>query len=245
MKAQRVVPAFILGLAAGISISFLMGFTSGDRVGHNPYHPKHSFSLERSGYTLAYDGRTRGAAWVYQHLTTESLAGIANRDGVSFREDEEIPEFLRSTSKDYLGSGYDRGHLCPAGDCKRSREAMQSSFLLSNVSPQVASLNRGAWKELESQVRELAHPDKTVHVYTIPLFLPSEIEGKKEVRYPVIGANDVAVPTHFAKVAIIDGESPPLAYILPNERILESARLEQFKTTIEKVERAAGMVLPR
>ena len=238
---------FSFGIVFGLSISPLPSFALNlnKTIRENPNYPQSTFTLERAGYVVSYDGRTRGASWVYERLTPESVSKEeTNRDGFRFKEDEDLPGFLRATNADYRGSGYDRGHLCPAGDCNGSREAMQSSFLLSNVSPQVASLNRGAWREIEIQVRELARAGKTVHVYTLPLFLASEVEGKREVRYPVIGENNISVPTHFAKVAITEGEDPPLAYILPNKKI-ESGNLDQSRTTIEKVERAAGMVFPR
>jgi DNA/RNA endonuclease G (NUC1) len=42
---------------------------------------------------------------------------------------------------DYTYSGYARGHLAPAEDFSRSQEAIESTFLMSNVIPQKTSIN--------------------------------------------------------------------------------------------------------
>jgi len=69
-----------------------------------------------------------------------------------------------------------------------------------------------------------------------------EADGKRYVRYEVIGENEVAVPTHFFKIVMgLDGAIME-AYILPNEPISSGVSFDSFKTTIEKVERAAGFI---
>ena len=230
---------FPFGVVIGFVCSILFGFAAKTQ---NQFHPKSFFILEKAGYTVSYDGRTKGASWVYELLTPESVSNeVVSRDHFDFSEDAEIPKPLRSTNKDFHRSGYDRGHLHPAMNAVSDPKAMKDSFLLSNASPQAASLNRGLWKELELKIRDLARSGKSIHVYTLPLFLPVEQNGKRFVHYAVIGENDVAVPTHFAKVAVIKGEKP-LAYLFPNEPIPKEASLETFKTTIEKVARAAGVV---
>jgi len=48
-----------------------------------------------------------------------------------FREDYKVKTGSASLS-DYKGSGYDRGHLAPAGDMKWSSSVMSESFYMSN-----------------------------------------------------------------------------------------------------------------
>ena len=68
-----------------------------------------------------------------------------------FKEDESDPEIFRARLVDYRGSGYDRGHLAPAGNYKWSAKAMEDTFYLSNMSMQVGKgFNRDKWEELES-----------------------------------------------------------------------------------------------
>ena len=62
-----------------------------------------------------------------------------DRSKSQFREDEDIPKEFRAKVLDYVKSGYDRGHMVPAGDAKSSQEAMDETFLLTNVAPQVGN----------------------------------------------------------------------------------------------------------
>src|SRR3569832_255631 len=81
--------------------------------------------IERSGYVLAYDGRTRHASWVYEELTASNLEGEAERTGFDFMEDPIIPSSMRATKEDYKGSGFDRGHLRAAANAKSSVQDMK------------------------------------------------------------------------------------------------------------------------
>lgn len=215
----------------------------------NPQNlPISEYIVERSAYSLSYDGQHRQARWVYEYITEETIKGEAKRIGNIFKEDPEIPSIFRATDRDYMGSGFDRGHLCPARDACKSDEMMSETYYFSNVSPKVPQFNRGYWAKLERHVREITKDYKALKVYTGPLYLPSEeTDGKRYVKYQVIGANDVAVPTHFFKLLIAEkkeGGCEKMAYILPNSAIDKSTALEQFRIPVEKLEKAAGIVFP-
>lgn len=207
--------------------------------------PKLCIELEGVGYCSVYDTRNKTPYYVYESLTPESVTGSFRRQGISFREDKRVPKCFRSTLRDYRGSGYDRGHMCPAGDCTGFSEAMESSFLLTNIGPQHPSLNRGLWSRLERRVRSLALECDIVEVFTGCLFLPTNCEdGKRRVIYEVIGEGNVAVPTHFFKVLLLHygGAIKSLAYVLPNREIEKHTDLERFQSKIEKVQEAAGVI---
>lgn len=91
--------------------------------------------IHRSCYSLGYDCRTRNASWVYERITATSIKGDVDRKNFNFKEDPTIPEIFRSRLTDYKGSGFDRGHLAPAGDHKIDADAMADTFYLSNMSP--------------------------------------------------------------------------------------------------------------
>lgn len=199
--------------------------------------------IERDAYELVYDGQHKQAKWVYEHLTSENIQGDSNRANFDFQEDPAIPAILRATKDDYKGSGLDRGHLCPAADARFSNKAMKETFYLSNISPQCPNLNRGYWLKLERYVRELAMKHGSIHVFTGGLYLPKlEADGKRYVRYQVIGENDVAVPTHFFKIVLDDAHRKIEAFIIPNEPVAGDIPLESFMATVEKIEKASGIV---
>ncbi|KAH9030707.1 hypothetical protein EDB85DRAFT_1420036 [Lactarius pseudohatsudake] len=223
--------------------------------------------LVHQAYVAAYDRRLRHPAWTAEHLTLASLGKsplepapgdgeTGDRGKSSFHEDESLPVQFRAKLQDYFRSGYDRGHMVPAADAKRSQEAMDETFLLSNIAPQVGSgFNRHYWAYLEDWCRRLTGSFSDVYVFTIPLYLPhKETDGKWRVTYEMIGnPPNVAVPTHFAKVVLASRPSSPStphvpeistgAFVLPNAIIPDDAPLESFVTPVDAVERAAGLTL--
>ncbi len=70
--------------------------------------------IEHTYYTISYSEPNEQAEWVFYKLTNQMLMGTASRTD-NFRADNLVKTYS-STPTDYSGSGYDRGHLCPAGD---------------------------------------------------------------------------------------------------------------------------------
>jgi len=171
--------------------------------------------------------------------------GIQYLDGI-------VPEKFRAKLKDYYRSGYDRGHMAPAADAKFSQQAMNETFFLTNMCPQVGDgFNRDYWSHFEDFCRRLTSKYRSVRIITGPLYLPRlEEDGKYRVSYEVIGSPpSVAVPTHFYKVILGETSSTPSetgplaigAFVLPNAPIANSTPLSEFSVPIEVIERASGL----
>ncbi|KAJ3186619.1 nuclease [Gaertneriomyces sp. JEL0708] len=212
--------------------------------------------LYRQAYVGSYNRSLRNPNWVAEHLTAESVGNDGPDDGSdpnkpershsTFKEDVAIPRLFRAKLKDYVRSGYDRGHLAPAADVRESQEAMDETFLLTNISPQVGKgFNRNYWFYLENFTRSLTKHFDDVYVITGPLYLPKqEPDGKFYVKYEVIGdPPNTAVPTHFYKVILgVKGKEHALqAFVLPNAAINDE-HLEKFTMPLDAVEHAAGLV---
>ncbi|XP_063984307.1 endonuclease G, mitochondrial [Diachasmimorpha longicaudata] len=200
-------------------------------------------------YVLSYDRRNKIANWVFEHLTRDNLYSEkkVDRSKCEFKLDESIHPYFRSLNSDYKGSGFDRGHLAAAGNHKLCQSHMEQTFFLSNMAPQVGvGFNRDSWNRLEKHVRKLTKVYTDVYVCTGPLYLPrKEVDGKKYVKYQVIGVNHVAVPTHFYKVIVgqtSDSKFEMEAYVMPNAVIDDSTPLTSFQVPPESVERAAGLL---
>jgi len=146
--------------------------------------------------------------------------------------------------------------MVPAADAKISQEAMNETFLLSNIAPQVgAGFNRHYWAYTEEWCRRLTNTFQDVFVFTVPLYLPKQDpDGKYRVTYEVIGnPPNISVPTHFAKVVLASRPasafSPQLAelsvgaFVLPNAEIPDDTPFTKFIVPVEAVERAAGLSL--
>lgn len=200
-------------------------------------------------FVLSYDRRNRVAHWVFEHLTKDNVKRneAVDRSKCDFKPDESIHPYFRSDNTDYKRSGYDRGHLAAAGNHKAHQTHVEQTFYLSNIAPQVGvGFNRNAWNKLEKYVRKMTEVYKDVYVCTGPLYLPKkDADGKKYVRYEVIGTNHVAVPTHFYKVIVGETKDSKLemeAFVMPNAPIDDSTPLANFQVPPESVERAAGLL---
>ncbi len=201
--------------------------------------------------TSAFDRRTRNPQWVAEHITPASLsANNADRKHSYFVEDETIPAKFRAKLSDYFRSGFDRGHQVPAADAKWSQNALDQTFLLSNMCPQVGDgFNRDYWAHFEDFCRRLTNDYPSVRIVTGPLYLPKRDheDGKWRVSYEVIGnPPNVSVPTHFFKVIFAEdgktgGNVSLAAFVLPNAPIANDKPLTDFEVPIEAVERASGL----
>ena len=203
-----------------------------------------------SSLTSSYNRTTRNPNWVAEHITPASvLMREGDRRHSVFVEDLSIPEKFRAKLKDYFRSGYDRGHQVPAADAKWSQDAMNATFALSNMCPQVGEgFNRDYWAHFEDFCRRLTTFYPSVRIVTGPLYLPKkEADGKWKVSYEVIGSPpNVAVPTHFYKIIYAEdgkagGNVSIGAFVLPNDRISNDKPLKDFEVPVEAVERASGL----
>ncbi|KAI9843640.1 MAG: nuclease [Sclerophora amabilis] len=205
----------------------------------------------RASLVSSFDRRLRNPSWVAEHITPESLLmKNADRRHSYFAEDEAVPEKFRAKLNDYYRSGYDRGHQVPAADAKWNQEAMDDTFYLTNMCPQVGDgFNRDYWAHVEDFCRRLTNTYPSVRIVTGPLYLPRRdpVDGKWRVTYEVIGnPGNVAVPTHFYKVIFAEdgktgGNVSLGAFVLPNAEISNDIPLTDFEVPVEAVERASGL----
>ena len=191
--------------------------------------------IEHMGYALSYNSDYRVPNWVaYELLETELNTGFRSRED-SF-EPDPLVKGRQAYDRDYVGSGYDRGHMAPAADMRWSSQTMKESFYLSNVCPQNHNLNSGAWNDLEKQVRYEARYYKSIYVVCGPIF------EFNEPRH--IGRNHVMVPDSFFKALLAkrkDGSYAATGFIFPNETCTRNLTL--YAMTVDELEAKLGMDL--
>jgi endonuclease G len=169
---------------------------------------------------------------VAYNLTYGNTVGGAERSS-KFSIDPSISPRTAVTS-DYTKTGYDRGHLAPAGDMKFSAQAMSESFYMGNVSPQLPGFNRGIWKKLEEQFRSWAPSSHPVFVVTGPVLTDP-------IGSPYIGQTcRISIPQRFYKI-MLDTASPmrAIAFVLPNAS--SSEPLSRFAMSIDEAEKITGL----
>ena len=187
--------------------------------------------LERTAYTASYNEATRLPNWVAWLLTADHANGTLKRPGRAYHEDQEVP-LPRATDADYRGSGYDRGHMCPAGDNKWDAEAMYETFLMTNMCPQNARLNSGDWNEIEMACRRWARKYGEVFIVCGPILMNRQ--------HATIGKNRVVVPEAFFKVVLcLNGEPKGIGFVCRNTD--GNRPKDLYVNTIAQVERITGL----
>lgn len=185
--------------------------------------------ISHVGYTSSYNADWLIPNWVAYSLTKEKVEGTFPRPKRDFEPDPMV-KGRSAEHRDYANSGYSRGHMAPAADMKWSEQAMNESFYLSNICPQIAELNGGVWEKLENRVRALA-TESNVYVCCGPI-----ISGTPQR----IGENKVAVPAKFFKVLCMQrrGKWQAIGFVMPNSAIKGS--MFDYSVSVDEVERLTG-----
>jgi endonuclease G len=185
--------------------------------------------IKKKAYIVSYNKDTKIPNWVAWYLTGEHSDGPVGRSN-AFYEDIEAPA-PRATIEDYKGSGWSRGHMCPAGDNKWNETAMYDSFSLVNVCPQNANLNSGLWNSLEIDCRRWAKQYGDIYIVCGPVFLNREHE--------TIGVNEVFVPEVFFKVVLCLNDYPKgFGVIVRNTD--GNRKRDLYYNSIDQMERITG-----
>ena len=195
----------------------------------NRYIPENKgVKISNKYYSVDYNTEHKQANWVYYMLTQSHITGNTPRSS-SFQDCKQ-GDIFSATKKDYVRSGYDKGHLCPAADMKLSKEAMKETFQMWNMSPQEPSLNRGKWADLEALVRSyIKDQTDTLFVVTGPLFINNK--GS-------IGKGEVTVPGFYYKVVYFPKKGG-IGFLMPNQKI--SNQLQAWQVSIRLIEALTGI----
>lgn len=185
--------------------------------------------VEYKGMTVSFNPWHHIPNWVAWELTRGEVNGDEPR-AERFACDESVAGC--PSPKDYLRSGYDRGHMAPAADMKWDTEAMEQSFYMTNICPQAKSLNTGAWKRLEEKCRLWAEIDSAIVIVCGPV-ITDKINKH-------IGDTRVAVPQRFFKVIASPYANPPrgIGFIMPNGKV--PGGLQTCAVPIDSVEALTG-----
>lgn len=193
-----------------------------------------SLFLKHTAYTVSYNIHYNEANWSAWVLTGTRTKGKVNRNDYEFTPDPLLLESRAVVTQDYYGSGYDRGHLCPAGDNKWNTTAMKECFYLTNICPQKPNLNRGDWKELEDRCQDWARSGYTLYIVCGPLFTSTTPRyiGKR---------HKIAVPDGFFKVILQQQKGKELqahGFLYKNGN--QNMSLNDHAASVDEVERLSG-----
>lgn len=186
------------------------------------------------GHMLVYSEKHEQPKWTAHIGSPDLITGnLARID--SFLVDPLVKTGTAVTA-DYWNSGYDRGHMVPSADMRWNLEALQGTYLYSNVSPQVPELNRGTWADLEDWGRRYVNFSKRrVFVVTGPVLrdgLPTMQKADRK--------NEVSIPELFFKViADLDGDNPKAIAFVMRNTVQEGPPIS-YAVPVDSVEKLTG-----
>ena len=188
--------------------------------------------VNHSAYTLSYNDEHEQPNWVVHMVTKDILYGAVSRTN-DFRPDPNL-KCGSMDSVDYWNSGFDRGHLAPSADFRWSLNALSESYYYSNMSPQVADLNRGAWSKLENQGREWSLDCNELFVVTGPVLKPNLPKVQQ-------GSFRLSIPEYYYKIFVdlYGPEYKAIAFIMPNKKIDDP--IMNYVVSIDEIEKKTGI----
>lgn len=186
--------------------------------------------VHHEGYSLSYSEAHEQSEWVAYELKKSHLSNINHK-----RPYFEVDDAVKTGAAhwiNYKNSGFDRGHLCPAGDRRYSQSAHDETFLTSNISPQEHEFNSGIWNTLEQKVRYWASKYDGVFVVT-----GGVLKGNMET----IGDEQVSVPNQFYKIVLDNnhGNIKMIAFLIPHKNSNEP--LSKFVVPVDSIENLTGL----
>ncbi|MBW4466589.1 MAG: DNA/RNA non-specific endonuclease [Pegethrix bostrychoides GSE-TBD4-15B] len=204
------------------------------------------YLLIRPQYALSYN-RDKGIPnWVSWQLNQNWLGDLPR---LPFEPDLTLPQgWYQVQPADYIGSGFDRGHVVPAADRDKTTADSKAVFLMTNILPQSPDNNQGPWEKLESYCRTLARSGKELYIIAGSAGLGGiGSQGKKTT---VIGGK-VQVPATIWKIVVvldhpglpigsITAETPTIAVSMPNVQGIKANGWQTYRTSIDEIERLTG-----
>lgn len=186
--------------------------------------------VQHTAFSLGYSEEHEQAAWVGYLLSRQHAENRYKRRN-NFKADPLVHSGS-ARRQDYRQSGFDRGHLAPAADLDFSRQALNESFYMSNISPQHPSFNRGGWKALEEIVRQWTLEEDSLWVVSGPVL-------QQDLRK--IGINQVSIPAYFYKIILNSrqAELKIISFLLPNKKIEKD--LSYWVVPVDSVEALSGL----
>ena len=202
-------------------------------------HPSNrdNYLLIKQNSVISYNNSRGTANWVsWRTISTDLGDNIPRPD---FFADGDLPEgFTRITPVDYIGSGYDRGHLLPSADRFADRNANAETFAMTNIVPQSAELNKYPWQKLESYSRRLVR--RGYDLYTIAGCYGDKGRLRRKVTVPTNCWKIVVVLRGGETLADVDATTRVIAVDMPNTLGIRNNWWETYRTTVRDIEAKTG-----
>ena len=186
---------------------------------------------EYTGFTVNFNKDNKTPNYVAWELLSSETTGTEDRNNYDFWVDKTV-EGCPTKDYDYSHTSYQRGHMCPAADQKWSASAMKDCMVMTNMCPQLASINEKAWATLENKERAWAKRDGAIWIIAGPIYDDTDTQR--------IGESQVRVPGAFFKVFLYNHVSTPraIAFVYPNDLAPDS--MDSYAMSVDELEELTG-----
>lgn len=189
--------------------------------------------LDYQGYTLWMDCERKSVS-KFRYNAQRDQGNLKRKH--SFELDPYVPSTCQQTSANTYKNGLDRGHMVPANHLDHDKVAIAQSNYMTNILPQAAGMNRGAWYQTE-MITECYRDESELLVLGGPLW------GTDRSNDVVVRSHGIETPDAFWKV-IINGNGHAIAWIIPNVQEATKSKLDSYLVTVAEVERLTGERIP-
>lgn len=193
-------------------------------------------------FTIGYSWYFRQAKWTIEIINRNQHLLTAAERANNFRADIRIPHRFRAGLNAYKNSGYDRGHLVASANQDVQEIQNSETFLLSNMSPQVADFNRGIWKELEDAIRVLNDKKEILETYvlTAPVFYFNKTIATIGDPNDKLGI-DIPIPHAYVKSVLAEDKRGKLSlWTFEMENKMLTGKIEDYLVVTYDVEQIVG-----
>lgn len=200
------------------------------------------YIIIRPQYALDYISSLGQPRWVAWNLNKDWYGDVDRYSG-NFITDTSLPTgIMRIKHSDYTNSGFDRGHMVRSEERTQTVSDNKSTFLMTNIIPQIPELNRNTWLDLEYYCEDLCkNGNKELFIYSGPHF-PAQLQF----------INDkVAIPDSCFKIIVIlergqhytdvSNSTKIIAVMMPNNTDVKNHEWTEYTRTVRQIEESTGL----
>lgn len=194
--------------------------------------------IDREHWVASYNPKRLVPNWVAWQLVAADMGEVEmSRE---YYPDMALPREIRVDATDYANSGYERAQMCSAKDRSASEAANRSTFLMSNMLPQLAALAGGPWKRVEELERSLVEGGKQLAIVAGGVFSASYTTLGPGVGVPAATFKIIVVMNRGQTVADVTESTPVYAVLMPNSDRVRGTKWSQYLVSVSRIEEETG-----
>lgn len=196
--------------------------------------------LYKKQYVVSFNPNKHIANWISWNLNSDWYGNIERYN--KFLQDPDLPDSIfQANDTDYKNSGYDRGHIVRSEERTKTIEDNISTFYYTNIFPQIPSLNRTIWFDLERYCENLTKGNKNeLFIIAGPIFGDN---------YSILNDN-IAIPDSCFKIILLLNNNDlnenifekieVIAVIMPNNNSVRKNKWYNYTTSVRNIENSTG-----